>query len=528
VANILGKFFGRTVGEGAGVAIGTAASNAVRPPLQNIANTMQESFANQPLSPGDAAAAEARSAVKDYGGVPLGKLETAREAAYRGIRSERFRVLVEMARRFPGSGELLDLLQRGQARGTSAGITTAQFRDALRRSGFTPEWIDKVELLANDLLSPATVANAVQQGHLPNSGASGRDILPPQIPEKPGINPDSAQGPDYDIPLTTIDLDPEAEASASGLDFSRLQVEANLSGLPPAQEDLLMMWRRGIITKEAVIAGIREGHTKTKWIPAVLAMKRTRLQAQEYANAWLREWITPEEAEEGARATGITKKDLDLLYLNRGRPAAPGQMWTAWARKVIGPRGVPTDYQDHEEAIRRSNIRPEYAKMLWGIRFYFPPLFQLNRLVQARAIDTDTAADWAEKNRTAPEVITALRKYWDSLGGSTTDPFETKARNQLWTTLHSSYLSAETSLPDATKNLDVLGLSEAATSAVLGLWTVERDLVRKQLTAAQIKKAWLKPVVNKATGRAWTREDAVSALVARGYNYNDANTFLDE
>jgi hypothetical protein len=372
------------------------------------------------------------------------------------------------------------------------------------------------------------VANAVQQGHLPNSGSSNRDILPPMIPEKPGINPDSAQGPNYDIPLTTIDIDPEAEAAAAGLDFHRLQVEANLSGLPPAQEELLMMWRRGIITKEAVIAGIREGHTKTKWIPAVLAMKRTRLQAQEYANLWLREWVTQSEAEEGARATGVTAEDLKLLYLNRGRPAAPGQMWTAWARKVIGPRGVPTDYQDHEEAIRRSNIRPEYAEMLWGIRFYYPPLFQLSRLVQAKAITTDIAADWAEKNRTAPEVITALRKYWDSLGGTAADPYETKARNQLWTTLHTSYLNAETGLTEAKANLEVLGISEPSISAIIGTWTVERELIRKQLTAAQVKKAFLRAVRNPATGSAWTRDDALAELLSRGWSAQDANTFLDE
>jgi hypothetical protein len=177
---------------------------------------------------------------------------------------------------------------------------------------------------------------------------------------------------------------------------------------------------------------------------------------------------------------------------------------------------------------RRSNIRPEYAEMLWGIRFYYPPLFQLNRLVQAKAITTDIAADWAEKNRTAPEVITALRKYWDSLGGTAADPYETKARNQLWTTLHTSYLNAETGLTEAKANLEVLGISEPSISAIIGAWTVERDLIRKQLTAAQVKKAFLRAVRNPATNAPWTREDALTALVARGYSHNDANTFLDE
>jgi len=42
-----------------------------------------------------------------------------------------------------------------------------------------------------------------------------------------------------------------------------------------------------------------------------------------------------------------------------------------------------------------------------------------------------------------------------------------------------------------------------------------------------VKKAYAKAVPNPATGQAWTRDDALAALIGRGYSPADASTFLD-
>jgi len=62
---------------------------------------------------------------------------------------------------------------------------------------------------------------------------------------------------------------------------------------------------------------------------------------------------------------------------------------------------------------------------------------------------------------------------------------------------------------------------------VLTAWNHERDVERKQLTPTQVKKAYANAVTNPATGTPWTRDDALAALIGRGYSPNDANTFLD-
>jgi hypothetical protein len=102
----------------------------------------------------------------------------------------------------------------------------------------------------------------------------------------------------------------------------------------------------------------------------------------------------------------------------------------------------------------------------------------------------------------------------------------TKARTQFWTTTHRSFVAGETDDAEARDNLNVLGLDQEARDSVMELWTFERDTTRKQLTPAQVKKAFAKGVVNAVTGQPWTEEEALEALLTRGYSLTDADTFL--
>ena len=166
--------------------------------------------------------------------------------------------------------------------------------------------------------------------------------------------------------------------------------------------------------------------------------------------------------------------------------------------------------------------------MLYGIRYAYPPLFQINRLVQANAIDANTAVEWAKKDRYAPEVVAALGKYWGATATPTVaDPHIGKAQVQLWTTTHRSYIADEIDDAAATSALGAAGVTAGAERTVLTLWQHERELIRKQLTPAQIKKAYDKAAVNAATGARWTLNDAIAALVDRGYSVTDAQSYLN-
>jgi len=496
----------------AGGAVARGAADAVTPVLEPVRQTAWSKNQQRVLDPGTAARLVAQAIVA------LEEAET--ESGRSGVNANRLRALVQLSQTAPGQADLDRMLNRHT-------ISRSQFNHAMAKHQIEPQYWDALYDLTNDRLSVADVAAAVQQGHMPNEGILP-DVSAAVQPAQGSVTP---QAPDHQppshVPLTQIDIDPIAEAAADGYDLSRLQVRANLSGLPPGAETLLTMWNRQLIDEASVDAGIREGHIKTKWAGAFKRMRWSVLSAQEYASAHLRQWVTQEEMYEGGALTGHTKDQMDLLFLNRGRPASPTQMWRAWARQVDGPRGVPVEFEDHAKAIAISDIRPEYAEMLWNIRFNYPSLFQLNRLVSSGAISAAVAADWAHKSLYAPEVVTALEAFWTGGSTGTADTHVSKAQIQLWATLHRSYLSGESSEQEVTAALPRAGVAAGSVPDVLATWDEERAIIRKQLSPAQVKKAYAEAVLNPDTGAAWTKDEATAALVARGYSTADATTFLE-
>jgi hypothetical protein len=518
----------------AGGALSRSAGTALDPVFETTRQRAQHERAVKVLDPSTAAELRAKETTTDVTGIDLQGIDLQDDAQRHGVGTNRFDVLTELARSYPGVAQLLTLVQRADGGSDYRGISKAHFESTMRRHGYRKEDIDAIYALTIDLLSIETIANAVQQGHVPNDGILPEidpTIIFPAGYEQPPAPDDGA--PSH-VPLTQIPIDPLHESTALGWDENRLKVLANLSGLPPGPDAILQMWNRNLIDESTVDAGIREGHMKTKWAHAFKRMRWHVLSAPEYAGLWLRGWLTKAEAIRGGALTGATPEQMDLLYKNRGRPMAPVQAFTAWARKAPHPvgEGLPDrpgtfDFEDFKRAIQRSDIRTEYVEPLWHIRYAYPALFQVNRLALAGAIPVATALDWLEKQRYHPDVLAALEAYWNSQGGGSTSPYVAKADSQLWSALHRSFVARETNVTQARANMTTLGIPRDDQTTILNLWQAERDLIRRQLTPAQIKKAYLKAARNAATGAAWTRDEAIAALVAEGYSIQTANDYLD-
>jgi len=503
-----------------GGAVATAASDGVRPVLEPVRQHAWTRNQVRVLEPSVAAQLRAQGLIDDAAAHD--------EASRNGIGPNRLNALVQMLLTTPGVAELDHMLNRKT-------INRAQFNHALAKHQIEPQYWDALYDLTNDRLSVADVAAAVQQGHLPNEG-----ILPdiqPDIGTPTGyIQPPAPDGfPPSDVPLTTIAIDPIDEAAADGYDLSRLKVRANLSGLPPGPHDLLQMWNRNEITEEAVDAGIREGHMKTKWAQAFKRMRWAVLSASEYANAYIRAWITHDEMLRGGALTGHTPEQMELMYRNRGRPLSPTQAYNAWARQAPHPdipgephRGGTFDETDFDEAIRRSDIQTWYAPILWHNRFAYPSLFQLGRLAQARALTPERVRTILGYQRYEPQDIDAFIAFWfGGTAGTTTDAHVTKAQTQLWNALHTAYVKSQATDQQARATLSTIGVPTAAIRTVLTLWRDERALTRSTLTAATVKKAYREGVTNPATNHPWTQDEALAYLIELGYSGDDARTFLE-
>jgi hypothetical protein len=467
-AGILTRMFGTALSGIAGFAGGTALGPVLSPVVQLIRNDVNAQYPYVPPSPGTLAEGVAQGQVD--------RDQAAAWAAMHGIGEKAFAALVEIANVGPGSGHAFDLWRRGI-------IDEPGFRRALKRLGLEQEWIDDMVELHDELLSPAELANARQQGFI-------------------------GQNRQYE------------EAAMQGVTSERAELQFLMAGLPPGVETGLQMLRRGIIDEAAFAQLVREGHTKTKYTDELLELERQLLNPSTLVRRRLKGYDDPATFHERMKAWGYTAGDAEDWWEADGRPAAMGQLWTAAARGVDGPEGRPMDEGQFRQAIRESDVKDKYGPMLWKLRFLYPSLFQLSRLVTANTVTADTAAEWATKGRYAPEVVAALKDAWAKSAPSGADSHVTKASNQLWTATHKAYVDDWIDDAAATAALTTIGVDQDAQPAVLERWLAERELERRSLSPAQIKKAY--------TGGQWTQAQALERLQELGYTAGDALTLLNE
>ena len=427
------------------------------------------------------------------------------DAAREGFSPERYNLLTRMAQRVPGGATALTLLRRRLIDGET-------FEAIHKHEGIAPGLLHALRGLEFDPLDPDQVANAVQQGFLPN----------------PGILPDAETGgPPYTPPVEEVRLDPFEVAAMGGTDSDELRVLTQLSGNPPGPMQLLDMWNRGLITEEGVDRGIREGRTKTKWTPPLKLLRWNVLTGTQVVNLWLRGWITRADGQPFDPSFPV-EDELQLLFQGQGRPLSWHQTWIGLKRggTYDGPlTGIDPAFL---ASLRQSNIRPEWYNLAWAQRYSYPSAFVMRALVQSGVISqADGEADLVDMGW-RPDRAKQVTEAWAGVSADTGGgKFTAKAQTQLWTTTHRSFISGESTTTQTRAKLGQAGVPVAERDAVIATWANERELIRKQLTAAQVKKAYVKAVKNQTTGQPWTRDDALAALVERGYSLNDANEYLD-
>ena len=345
------RFIGGGVQTAAGVAIGESTGRSLNPILQKLVN---ETWSLYPDVPPDAYALA--------GGVAQGQVDEgeARTWAHEnGIGDSAFDALIAIADTGPGVAQAFALWRRGL-------IGDGAFRTALKREAIEDQWVEPLMGLKRDLLSPAELANAVVQGFRSQDAA-------------------------------------RADAELQGVDGADFDTMVNTTGLPPGPETLLEWLRRGIITQAELEQGIREGHTKTKYIPFYEAARTRVLSAAEWATAHLKGHATQAEMYAGGEAVGYSPGMMDLLYLDRGRPATAHQIHIGFARgaKVIGSND--TELEAIAEAVRISDIRPEYTDLIAAGRFTYPSVFVLRGLAQSGAFDQATTEKLLIESGWVPE-----------------------------------------------------------------------------------------------------------------------------
>jgi hypothetical protein len=505
--SFFGKFFGRTIGDASSFAIGGAIEKTIDPVLQELTNTSWTatvaSGIAMPLEASDAAAIVAEDVEARSWGLT--------QAHQGGHSTDQFDALVGEAQEAPAVSELFTLWRRGL-------VTDAQFTHGLRKAKLETLWDTPLKGLKSVLLSPSELANARQQGFI-----------------------DAA--------------DQRSQAGQQGVAAGAADIQFELAGLPPGAAEAQSLLNRGLIDAAEFAQMIREGHTKSKYVGVLEQARAAVLHATDYAGLRIRGWITAEESYAGGALTGYSPAQMDQLFLNRGRPATPAQMFRAIRRGTA-------NRADFDRAIKQSDIRPEYADQIWSAVPTYPPLFQISRLVGDGSISVATAVDWASKNGMAEDAIAALQASWskgssagakeataanlraeyeglyisraellaalEKLGYSAGDAEDLanlgdaarvkSYRDRVVTAIYKAFLAHQLTDAQARAALSDDGIDGAAVGNLLTLWTRELNLTRHELTQAQIVAAYRRAVLTQA--------QALQELQDRGLSAADAATLL--
>jgi hypothetical protein len=369
------------------------------------------------------------------------------------------------------------------------------------------------DLQSAELPGIGDIAYAVVRGYLPTN--IPLPVAPPKTSTHVKRFPQS----------TTL---AEDLAARIGYDQHMLELFIARSGLSMAPGLAAQAFFRGILADDDYQLAIAEGDLRTEWGPALREASRQILTSGEYAELELRGFYDAATRRSKTAQHGMSQADSDDKFNVLGRAPGVHGITTGLARGANFPGNYSNVPEPYKSAIQRSNIRPEYAEIEYHNRYLYPSAFVLRSLAQSGDLGGQAAVEqvlleigWK------PSFATTVSTAWT--GGTTTgDKHTVKAQTQLWATTHKSYVAQEITDAVATGALAAAGVPAATVPAILALWKEERSLIRKQLSPAQIKKAFTGAAINPVTGQAWTQAEATQALLDRGYDHNDATVLLTE
>jgi hypothetical protein len=466
---IFGTLFGgaKQVGQTAvGTAIGVGVSGALTPGVQELINEANSQF---PLKP--------PSYFMLAEGVAKGRVDAdwAREwAKNQGISNDAFNRLVEVARIGPGLDVAFQLWRRKI-------IDPAGFAEAVKEETISADWLPRLEELHDVLLSPAELANARQQEFIAD------DRL-------------------------------HSEGELQGYTNERMDLLYKMAGLPPGPMEGLEMLRRNIPLPDGYAGLIAEGHTKTKYTDAFLALENHILSGHELAGLVLRGWLTEAEGAALAKLDGWDTPQFHQLVLNRGRPATTHQVHIGFARGGRLAEAGNDEQATFKRAIQESDIRPEWFDILWAQRYTYPSAFVTRALTQDGTFDEAQAEQILLFTGWEPTLAKQTATKWAAPSGTTTAKWAGRAQTRLFTTAHNEYMVGHIDEAQARALLTELGALVAESDQTIRLWDAEQAILSRELTQAQILKLHKKGLITDA--------DALERLEYHGLSTDDATKLL--
>jgi hypothetical protein len=436
-----------TGGLAIGTGLGGAIEDTVRPRLESFRQSQWKAHPDVALQPG----AAAEVAAEDFASFQA----MVDEAARNGYNSARFQHLYDITVTAPGMGELLNVLRRGT-------INPGNFTHGLRKARLEPMWDNALADLANQKLSAPDIAYMVVRGVLPDDGMLGQTL--PTHADNLNLPPQLA-------------LDPVAEAALTGWDKERLRAFIGRSGLAMAPVMAAQARFRKILTQNDYELTIARGDLYPAYADPVLQASRQIPSAGEAVQYQLRGFTDAAGRRALTELHGMTDAHSDILYDVAGRAPSDRQVYIGLARGAKYPATYADVPEPFRAAIQRSDIRPEFADIVYQNRYSLPSAFVVRSLLTDGAIDEARGSTILQHEGWPQDLADLVANHY---GGKTAavkpDPHVTKAQGQLYTEAHKAYVKVGLDRAQVTPALNALAVPAAAQAEVFTLWDMEKQL----------------------------------------------------
>ena len=491
------------IGSALGYMMGYTAFSMLNPIFLPLQHAVGDALQTEIFDPQTAANLEARGIInEDYG---------RSEAAGGNLSGEHYDKLVQAAHTRPALGELLAMLNRGDM---DEQTVTAN----LGLLGYTGPAINALLNLRRNLLGPADLALA---------------LLRTDITEEQML----------------------AYAKQLGVTPEDMHILVGNTGEPPGIQDMLFMYRRGIIDEARLIRGLRQSRLRDEWNSYVVDSRFVPMSLADATRATVENYITPAEGQQIAEQNGLKPEHWPIVFESWGRPIAHQEMGQ------LVHRGLATRAQ-FDQAMRESDLKDKYINDAFLTTQRLLPVFEVVRAIQLGAATLQEGATMLLQQGYTPEATSIVLKtglhaaassskgltktqlvalyedgivdrkttitHLEATGLSPTDSEYTLQLADINThakqvraevaAIRLSYLSGQYDATKAQHELTSLGETPAQAQYNVNLWDKEKARAAKTLSEAQVIKAAKELTI--------PFETAVHMLEAMGYSPQSAQTLL--
>lgn len=471
-----------------GLLSGGALSRSVRPIFELVEQEAWETSPNRLLAPGPLAELVATS-LTDVGDV-------RDEAQRQGFTENRLRALIQLALTTPTIGQAMEARRRKK-------ITDDQYRHVLRKAGIEPQY-DPAMFALLEVLPPATdlIRFAV------------REVFTPELRRELEL--------DLGYPDAIT-----ARGAQLGFDEGTMRdYWAAHWQLPSYEQGAEMLFRKAIDPDDFPRL-LRALDYSPKWrkpleeiakrIPTVPDM--VRFAVREVYNPPLRKALGyeaeyPVDFTDEAAKHGLSETYAKQYWWAHWRLPSARQGYQMLWRKEI-------DKAELFQLLKALDYPLLWRQRLLNIAYLKPGRIDLKRLLRHGIYTRAQVKEGYQAigyNVDDAESLTQIAEA-EQATSATANPFLTSARRQLYTVTHTEYLDDSIDAATARANLSTLGVTVGDQTTILALWDAENAIRRRELTTAQIRKAFRRSLI--------TRDDAIDRLTDAGLTLADAGIFLE-